>query len=43
MKKIIFALGIILVLFTSCSSTDSNFKKINIKESEPQYILEDIS
>ncbi|WP_281268936.1 hypothetical protein [Fusobacterium necrogenes] len=41
MKKIFF-IFILFSIFVACSSTDKNFKKIKIVESEPQYILEEI-
>lgn len=43
MKKILLSLGIFLTILTGCTSTEGNLKEINIIESEPQYVLEDVN
>lgn len=42
MKKNLLSLGVFLIIFTGCISTKGNLKEINIIESEPQYVLEEV-
>lgn len=42
MKKILFSLGVLGIIFTGCTSSNENLKEITIVENGPQYVLEDV-
>lgn len=43
MKKVLFGLGMMIILLTGCTSSNENLKEMQVIESEPQYVLEDIA
>lgn len=43
MKKLMLILSISILTLTGCSSTDNNIREIEITESNPSYVLEDIN